>query len=89
MTFDPSARFERFDNKVDSSLERIRDFKMVKVVFSIASAVGDFGILWHIIGLLRALGSVDRFQQALVFSTMIGVESLLLAIPSLATHHPW
>jgi undecaprenyl-diphosphatase len=78
MKFDPTARFERFDNKVDSSLEHIRDYKLVKVVFSTASAVGDFGILWHIIGLLRALGSVDRFQQALVFSTMIGIESLLL-----------
>jgi hypothetical protein len=78
MTFDPTARFEKFDNKVDSALEHIRDYKFVKVVFSIASAVGDFGILWHIIGLLRAIGSVDRFQQALVFSTMIGIESLLL-----------
>jgi hypothetical protein len=78
MTFDPTARFENFDNKVDGALEHIRDYKFVKVVFSIASAVGDFGILWHIIGLLRAIGSVDRFQQALVFSTMIGIESLLL-----------
>ena len=78
MTFDPTARFETFDNKVDSALENIRDYKFVKVIFSIASAVGDFGILWHIIGLLRAIGSVDRFQQALVFSTMIGIESLLL-----------
>lgn len=78
MTFDPTARFEKFDNKVDGALEHIRDYKFVKVVFSIASAVGDFGILWHIIGLLRAIGSINRFQQALVFSTMIGIESLLL-----------
>jgi undecaprenyl-diphosphatase len=78
MTFDPTARFEKFDNKVDSALEHIRDYKFVKIIFSIASAVGDFGILWHIIGLLRAIGSVDRFQQALVFSAMIGIESLLL-----------
>ena len=78
MTFDPTARFKKFDNRVDSALEHLRDYKFVKVVFSIASAVGDFGILWHIIGLLRAIGSVDRFQQALVFSTMIGIESLLL-----------
>lgn len=78
MTFDPTARFEKFDDRVDSALEHIRDYKFVKVVFSIASAVGDFGILWHIIGLLRAIGSVERLQQALVFSTMIGIESLLL-----------
>ncbi|MFM8816097.1 MAG: phosphatase PAP2 family protein [Actinomycetes bacterium] len=78
MTFDPTARFETFDNKVDSALEHIRDHTLVKVIFSIASAVGDFGLLWHIIGLLRAIGSVDRLQQALVFSSMIGIESLLL-----------
>ena len=78
MTFDPTARFERFDNKVDSALEHIRDYKVVKVIFSAASAVGDFGILWHIIGLLRSIGSMDRLQQALVFSSMIGIESLLL-----------
>ena len=78
MTFDPTARFETFDNKVDGALEHIRDHTLVKVIFSIASAVGDFGLLWHIIGLLRAIGSVDRLQQALVFSSMIGIESLLL-----------
>jgi hypothetical protein len=37
MTFDPTARFEKFDNKVDSALEHIRDYKFVKVVFSIAA----------------------------------------------------
>ena len=78
MKFNPAIQFERFDNKVDAALERIRDYKIVKVTFTAASALGDFGILWHIIGLLRAIGSVDRFQQALVFSTMIGIESLLL-----------
>jgi len=38
MTFDPTARFEKFDNKVDSALEHIRDYKFVKIIFSIASA---------------------------------------------------
>jgi undecaprenyl-diphosphatase len=78
MKFNPAIQFERFDNKVDAGLERIRDYKIVKVTFTAASALGDFGILWHIIGLLYAIGSVDRLQHALVFSAMIGIESLLL-----------
>ncbi len=47
-----AAWFEKFDQQVDNALEHIRDHKLVVIVFSIASAVGDFGLLWHIIGLL-------------------------------------
>jgi hypothetical protein len=58
----------RMDTAVDNALEHIRDNKIVIVIFSIASAVGDFGLLWHIIGLVRSIGSVDRLHQALIFS---------------------
>ena len=68
----------RMDAAVDNALEHIRDNKIVIVIFSIASAVGDFGLLWHIIGLVRAIGSIDRLQQALIFSILIGLESLIL-----------
>ena len=73
-----AAWFEKFDQQVDNALEHIRDHKLVVIVFSIASAVGDFGLLWHIIGLLRSIGSMDRLGQALFFSLMIGIESLIL-----------
>jgi hypothetical protein len=59
--------FEKFDQHVDNALEHIRDLKLVVVVFTIASAVGDFGLLWHAIGLLRAIGSLDRLSQAFFF----------------------
>jgi len=68
----------RMDTAVDNALEHIRDNKLVIVIFSIASAVGDFGLLWHIIGLVRSIGSIDRLQQALIFSILIGLESLIL-----------
>ena len=38
----------------------------------------QFGILWHIIGFVRSIGSTERLHQALFFSAMIGVESLIL-----------
>lgn len=70
--------FEKFDQLVDRALEPLRNAKVVVVVFTIASAIGDFGLLWHIIGLIRSIGSMDRLNQALFFSLMIGIESLIL-----------
>ena len=72
------APFARFDDRVDRLVEPIRNVHAAVIVFMVASAVGDFGLLWHAIGLIRAIGSVDRFRDALVFSLMIGMESLLL-----------
>jgi undecaprenyl-diphosphatase len=67
-----------FDDRVDAILEPWRNKKFVVVIFTIASAVGDFGLLWHLIGFLRAIGSTERLQHALAFSLLIGIESLLL-----------
>lgn len=71
----PSANF---DTRVDRLLEPIRNVRAVVVIFMVASAIGDFGLVWHAIGLIRAIGSADRFNDALIFSSMIGIESLLL-----------
>lgn len=73
-----NAPFARFDDRIDRLVEPIRNLHAVVVVFTVASAVGDFGLLWHAIGLIRAIGSVDRFHDSLIFSSMIGIESLLL-----------
>lgn len=70
--------FARFDDKFDALLEPMRNRRSVVVIFSIATALGDFGILWHIIGFVRSIGSMERLHQALFFSAMIGVESLIL-----------
>jgi membrane-associated phospholipid phosphatase len=70
--------FARFDDKVDALIEPWRNKRAVVIVFTVATALGDFGILWHIVGFVRAIGSMERLHQALVFSAMIGVESLIL-----------
>jgi len=46
-------------------------------LFGIASAVGDFSIVWHIIGWLRAVGSAHRMHQAIALTCVLGVESLI------------
>lgn len=70
--------FANFDARVDRLLEPLRNVRTVVWIYTVASLVGDFGLLWHGIGLIRAIGSIDRFRDALIFSAMIGIESLLL-----------
>jgi undecaprenyl-diphosphatase len=67
-----------FDNRVDRVLEPLRNLRGAKVVFSAATALGDFGLAWHLVGLARAIGSTTRLREALLLSAMIGIESLLL-----------
>lgn len=70
--------YANFDAYVDRLIEPLRNVRVVVWIFTVASAVGDFGLLWHGIGLIRAIGSMDRLKDALIFSTMIGLESLIL-----------
>lgn len=70
--------FADFDARVDRFIEPLRNVHAVVLIFTVASAVGDFGLLWHGIGLIRAIGSMDRFRDALILSSMIGLESLFL-----------
>jgi len=70
--------FAAFDAYIDRRIEPFRNLRVVVLMFTVASAVGDFGLLWHGIGLIRAIGSIERLQDALIFSSMIGLESLTL-----------
>jgi undecaprenyl-diphosphatase len=47
-------------------------------VFGFESTVGDFSIIWHIAGLLYAIGSIDRLQQAIALSVALGDESIIV-----------
>jgi undecaprenyl-diphosphatase len=47
-------------------------------LFTAATALGDFGILWHLVGIIRAVADTSRVKQALILSALMGVESLLL-----------
>ncbi len=67
-----------FDEAGDRVLEPLRTNRVTKALFGFASTVGDFSIVWHIIGLLRAIGSTHRLMQALALSLALGVESLIV-----------
>jgi undecaprenyl-diphosphatase len=67
-----------FDKAGDRVLEPLRNNRASKALFGFASTVGDFSIVWHVIGLLRAVGSTHRLLQALALSMALGVESLIV-----------
>lgn len=68
----------RLDERFDERLERARHNRTVQGFFSLLSRAGEFSLLWHAIIWLRAIGSSDRAREALVFSLLLGVESLIV-----------
>ncbi|MCB0954744.1 MAG: phosphatase PAP2 family protein [Ilumatobacteraceae bacterium] len=68
--------FEPFDAWADAQLERLRGNPVADRVFTVASEVGDFSLVWHIAGAARGLLSDQRADQAFILSALLGVESL-------------
>ncbi|MBJ7368135.1 MAG: hypothetical protein JHC65_06720, partial [Ilumatobacteraceae bacterium] len=68
----------RLDSLGDRLLEPLRNHRVSVAIFGAASTIGDFSIIWHAIGLIRSIGSVQRLGQALVLSVVLGIESLVV-----------
>jgi membrane-associated phospholipid phosphatase len=71
-------RVGAFDHRADITLEHIRDHRVSEVVFRTASAVGDFSLVWHAIGLAYGLGIDRNLWHVLGFSALMGIESLVV-----------
>ena len=69
---------ESFDARVDTQLERLRGRSPLDRLFVAASELGDFSLIWHIVGAVRGLTSEARAGQAFLFSALIGAESLIV-----------
>ena len=67
-----------FDSVGDRILEPLRKNKATKNLFGIASTIGDFSIIWHITGLLYAIGSMHRLHQAIALFCALGAESIIV-----------
>lgn len=70
--------FESFDARVDRRLEPLRDSRGAVAVFNLAGRAGDFSLVWHVVGLLRSIGSAERLRQAALLSAVLAVESLVV-----------
>lgn len=73
-----AGKVAAFDDWVDQRLEAWRGNPLADVVFTNASHLGDFSVIWHIIGVARGLTSDERADQAFVLSAVLGAESLVV-----------
>lgn len=69
---------DRFDEHVDALLEKWRSSPGWARLFTGASHLGDFSLIWHLAGAARGVTSDKRAQQALVLSALLGAESLIV-----------
>ncbi len=68
---------ERFDDVVDRGLERFRGNPVIDRVFTTASHVGDFSLIWHVINVLVGIRRREP-KQVVTFALLIGLESLVV-----------
>ena len=67
-----------FDSWGDAQLERLRGNEVADVVFKSASYLGDFSVIWHLVGVGRAIIDPSVVRQSLAMSALIGAESLIV-----------
>jgi undecaprenyl-diphosphatase len=75
---DIKERIHAFDDHVDTVFDRVRGDPVVDRVMYGASELGDFSLLWHMVGMARGLTSDERADQAIRLSVILAGESLLV-----------
>ncbi len=68
----------QFDRIVDGWLEHARGNRVADTVFSAASDLGDFSLIWHLIATGRGTVSDRDAEQSLLFVGLLGAESLIV-----------
>jgi membrane-associated phospholipid phosphatase len=70
--------FDGFDARIDTYLEQWRDSPIAARVFSTASHLGDFSLIWHLMAAARGVSSERRATQGFALSALLGLESLIV-----------
>ncbi len=73
-----AQQIARFDRAVDRWWEALRGRKLIDRVMYGASDVGEFSQIWHVLGAIRALGPRREASDALRFSALMALESLVV-----------
>ena len=68
---------DAFDRRIDEFLEHLRGNPVADKLFTTASHVGEFSMVWHAISLGRGLVK-GRRDQVLLLAILIGAESLIV-----------
>jgi undecaprenyl-diphosphatase len=69
---------DRFDRTVDRLFERARGYRPIDRVFYGASALGEFGMLWVMLGALRGLRGDHHWRAAVRVGAAVGIESVVV-----------
>ncbi len=68
----------RFDDWADAQLEPIRGNPVADAVFTAASKLGEFSLIWHVTNVVRGITGIGTVQQIPVFAALVGAESLVV-----------
>jgi undecaprenyl-diphosphatase len=72
------TRVARFDDRVDTAFDRLRGNPVADRLFYGASELGDFSLVWFILGALRGLRSERDIRAAARVGVGLAVESALV-----------
>jgi undecaprenyl-diphosphatase len=67
-----------FDLAVDQAFDHLRGHVVADRIFYAASELGDFGLIWVMLGTLKGLRKGDDLTAALRMTAAMGIESLLV-----------
>ncbi|MHB8671896.1 MAG: phosphatase PAP2 family protein [Acidimicrobiales bacterium] len=70
----------RFDLAADRALDSLRGHPAADRLFYLASELGDFGLIWLILGALRGLRGGRDWNAALRIAAGLGLESVLINV---------
>jgi undecaprenyl-diphosphatase len=86
-------KIARFDDRVDSALDKVRGNPVADRVFYSATNLGEHGLLWFMLGALRGLRSEHDWHAAVRVGAGVAAESVLvnLGVKSLfrRSRPPW
>jgi membrane-associated phospholipid phosphatase len=68
---------DAFDQRVDELLEQLRGNPIADRIFTTASHVGEFSLIWHALSLARGLIK-GRRDQVILLAILIAAESLIV-----------
>ncbi len=68
----------RFDAWADEQLELIRGKPVADAVFTTASKLGEFSVIWHLTNVVRGATGIGTARQIPVFAALVGAESLVV-----------
>jgi membrane-associated phospholipid phosphatase len=71
-------RVATFDQAVDQAFDHLRGRVLADRVFYAASEVGDFGLVWVLLGTVKGLRRGDDLATALRMTAAMGAESILV-----------